>query len=327
MRSSSEPAIYPVPDVIRNLFKAHYYRVRDASDIQQSFIYFAGRLSVEASISKVISCYRLKCKDSWSSYFRKLLPKFIVIAQLETGELIVGSMNNLPANIELQELDASDLFRAYRFRRDYLSGIGSGTTNHILKSQFTNDAKRELVETLRNVRSGEISEDYEKVVKEILDFFFDHLIEDVQTQRSVSNAKQRIDILYRLSKSGDQHMSDFFPNERNRNIIVECKNSKTEDELKKALSQVQKYFTVLEISVGLICVREKTKLREANLYAGLLREGKRLIVLDDKDLQKLILPDHDYIIEVDEERKYIVDNTPVSNLYHLWQDCCISYKT
>lgn len=327
MRSSSELVVYPVADVIRSLFMAHYYSVGDASDRQQSFIHFVGFFS-EASISKVMSCYRLKCKDSWSPYFKNKLPRFIVIAQIESGALIVGSIDNLPANIELQELDSSDLFRDYRFRLNYLSNINDCMTNNILKIQFTNDAKRELVEKLRNTRSGQISEEYEKVVKEILDFFFDFLIEDVQTQKSVSNAKQRIDILYRLSKFGDQHMFDFFPNENDRNIIVECKNSKASGELKKALSQVQRYFTVLGRSVGLICVREKAKLREANLYAGMLREGKRLIVLDDEDLQQLILPDQDCIIEVDNEgRRIIVNNNPVSKLYHLWQDCRISYMT
>ncbi|NLR37386.1 hypothetical protein, partial [Aeromonas hydrophila] len=85
--------------------------------------------------------------------------------------------------------------------------------------------------------------EYQKTIGDILDLFFDECDAEREIEKRVSNNSFRFDLTYYIPPFSDILWDQIREHSKSSHILIECKNSKEDGELIKAVSQVQKYFS------------------------------------------------------------------------------------
>lgn len=166
---------------------------------------------------------------------------------------------------------------------------------------------------------------YENIVGDIFELFFDECDAQREAQKIVSNGSYRFDITYYIPPFEDILWDEIRTNAKSSHILIECKNSKEDGELIKAVSQIHKYFTSTMIgNFAIITIRDKSSRKKNKEYIKLLQDREKyIIILDDSDLTEIILEkfsDRDMIILQIDNKKWAFEFSPITKLYKMIVD-------
>lgn len=212
--------------------------------------------------------------------------------------------------------------------RRALGQANKSQTERVLHLELVKENKRRLIERLESTRPGKENwQDYEDIVKDIFDQFFDDCLATSESQRSVSGSSFRFDLCYRINSYDDPAWERLRKETNASHIFVECKNSEKPQELVKAISQADKYFKATNVgSCGVVAIRDKSKLEKMKHYARLIQDKSIfLLVLDDSDLKKLLFYEKSSVVVHVGNKNIIMDATAVGILCALMDEARLSH--
>lgn len=318
-----------------------YIALRNIEVLKKDYVVSARRLldldepieNVELD-AKTLFLLRASKNKSWPQRIYEMIPH-ILVKEFNNGDIAIGAVNARCAekladslSISSFDLDPSLVYENLNYRREARFELDHA--DYFLHQQFLLDCAHQFSHELSSIPDGKGSfSEYETIVKKILDLFFDDLGIIGEQQKEIANRHSRLDICYYMQPRGCIFYNKLFKDTNSSHLIIECKNSKNSKELGKAISQVQKYFTMTNVcNAGIITIRDKSKLYKMKHYSKMIQNDQLfLIVLDDSDLIELITRKQDYtLFESSSGDCEVYESSPLSELYKLKCENIITYS-
>ncbi|NRB38351.1 MAG: hypothetical protein HRU20_07760 [Pseudomonadales bacterium] len=288
---------------------------------------------VDISIAELkedaIACLLIpNLSEDWQLSLKAKIPYMMIIRLSEVsigvGWMTAQTLENVRSSFDIREYSYSlqDFYTNTNRRRNLMKYIGKN--ERLIDRKFRKKYAEHLIDELKDVMPGRDQfEDYERVVKKILDFFFDDCGATGESQKQASNKSYRFDICYYIELFRNEFWEKIRDETGASHIIVECKNSVEKRELDRGVSQAKKYFDTSNAGAcGIITIRDKSSLSKIKQYSKLIENRKAfLLVLDDRDLEGLIMPSYQPIILPKADNVLeIYDRCSFSILYKMMED-------